>query len=90
MENFQKLLNEIKSSPDTIEDNQKLRLIGSLIIILNNFEMLKNKHRSSDSSPYILQENHTDRSGSMVISHAIGLKSSRSFSFFSKKKICTC
>ena len=90
MENFQKLLNELKSSPESTEDIQKLRLIGSLIIINSNFKILQQKHRSSDSSPKLLPENHIDRSGSMMISHAIGLKSSRSFSFFSKKKICTC
>ena len=88
MEKFQILLNQIKCSNETVEDIQKLRLLGSLIIINNNFEILKLNHRSFDTLPRLLTDSYIDRSGSMMISHAIGHKSSRSFSFFSKKKIC--
>jgi hypothetical protein len=87
MDKCLKLLNEIKSQPESFTDSQKLSVLGSLLTLNNNLKILRQIQRNSEISSRP-GGNPVDRSGSIVISHAIGLKSSRSFSFFSKKKIC--
>ncbi|OMJ71152.1 hypothetical protein SteCoe_30718 [Stentor coeruleus] len=93
MESMIKELKELNFLPkDAASDQRKLRFLGSLLIIHHNYsEMKKYSIRSmyatgSIESPYLI-ENTEFRHGSFVISRTSSVRSSRVFSFFSKKKI---
>lgn len=94
MESLIKELNEVNSLPKgSKSDQRKLRLLGSLLIIHHNYsEMKKYASRNifttrSIDSPYLI-ENTEFRHGSFVLSRTSSVRSSKVFSFFSKKKIC--
>lgn len=89
MQKFSTMYSEMLRDSE-IPDESKLRLLGSLLVIHKNYQGMK---RYAEHNYFHKQ---CSRNGTAVdpsslcnvISRTPTVKSSRSFSFFSKKKIC--
>ena len=78
---------------DSKNDSLKLKLLQSLLVIHRNYsEMRKyaqhNYFTSNSQIGNLLNENEDFQHGSFPLARSQTVKSSRVFSFFSRKKIC--
>lgn len=85
-------LSETSSDPRT--DKKKAELLSALLRINRNYAEMKKyaEHNFFQTSSQQLQnlKEAADLNGSFIISKTANMKSSKIFSFFSKKKICIC
>lgn len=85
MDYYEKIIHH----PNTLlNDSEKLKFLGSLLMVFQNYKKLAGSKEKIQICPYTLQMNSLDRIGSDLISKAAEQRPTGIFSYFIKKKIC--
>lgn len=85
MEYFENIIKE----PNTLlNDSEKLKILGSLLVIFQNYKKLAASKGKIQICHFALQMASIDRIGSELISKVAEQRPTGIFSYFIKKKVC--